>query len=196
VASAGATAEDGRRAFYALKSVLDGCVEALSAPSCAFQRAAAQLFHPGRCSAVVMDGRQLGYLGELHPTVTAGAGIEGRVVAFEIDLEPLLAAARPPRARPLPRFPSVDRDLAVVVEDTVAAGAVLAAIKESAGDLLENVRAFDEYRGSQVAEGYKSIAFTLTFRSPERTLTDAEVDKVMADIRLGLEKKHHARFRE
>jgi phenylalanyl-tRNA synthetase beta chain len=73
---------------------------------------------------------------------------------------------------------------------------VLAAINESAGDLLENVRAFDEYRGSQVAEGHKSIAFTLTFRSPERTLTDAEVDKVMADIRLELEKKHHARFRE
>jgi phenylalanyl-tRNA synthetase beta chain len=73
---------------------------------------------------------------------------------------------------------------------------VHAAIKESAGDLLENVRAFDEYRGAQVADGQKSIAFTLTFRSPERTLTDAEVDKVMADIRLALEKKHHARFRE
>ena len=196
VASAGPAAEDGRRAFYRLKSVLDGCVDALSAPGCGYQRAAAQLFHPGRCAAVVLDGRQLGYLGELHPTVTTGAGIEGRVVAFEIDLEPLLSAARPPRARPLPRFPSVDRDLAVVVEDTVAAGAVLAAIKESAGDLLENVRAFDEYRGAQVAEGYKSIAFTLTFRSPERTLTDAEVDRVMADIRLGLEKKHQARFRE
>jgi len=196
VASAGSSADDGRGAFYSLKSVLDECVAALSAPSCAYQRAAAQLFHPGRCTAVVMDGRQLGYLGELHPTVTRGVRIEGRVVAFEIDLEPLLAASRAPRARPLPRFPSVDRDLAVVVEDTVAAGAVLAAIKESAGDLLENVRAFDEYRGSQVAEGHKSIAFTLTFRSPERTLTDAEVDRVMADIRLGLEKKHHARFRE
>jgi phenylalanyl-tRNA synthetase beta chain len=196
LASAGSAGEDGRRAFYGLKAVLDGCVEALSAPACAYQRAAAQLFHPGRCAAVVMDGRQLGYLGELHPSVTTGAGIEGRVVAFEIDLEPLLAAARPPRARPLPRFPSVERDLAVVVEDTVAAGAVLAAIKESGGDLLENVRAFDEYRGSQVAEGHKSIAFTLTFRSPERTLTDAEVDRVMAEIRLGLEKKHHARFRE
>ena len=196
VASAGSSAEEARAAFYALKSVLDACVASLSAPACAYQRASAQLFHPGRCAAVVLDGRQLGYLGELHPTVTAGAKVEGRAVAFEIDVEPLLAAARTPRARPLPRFPSADRDLAVVVQDTVAAGAILAAIKESAGDLLENVRAFDEYRGSQVPEGHKSIAFTLTFRSPERTLTDAEVDKVMADIRLGLEKKHHARFRE
>ena len=145
---------------------------------------------------MVIDGRQLGYLGELHPTVAADAKLDGRLVAFEIDVEPLLAVSHPPRARPLPRFPSVDRDLAVVVDETVAAGAVHATIKEAAGDLLENVRAFDEYRGAQVAEGQKSVAFTLTFRSPERTLTDAEVDRVMAEIRLSLEKKHHARFRE
>ena len=200
VATAGATADDGRSAFYRLKSVLDGCIAGLSAPACTYQRAAAQLFHPGRCAAVILDGRQLGYIGELHPTVTAGAKIEDRVVAFEIDVQPVLEASRVPRAQPLPRFPGVQRDLAVVVEDTVAAGAILATIKESAGDggaaALEEARAFDEYHGAQVPEGHKSIAFTLTFRSPERTLTDAEVDKVMAEIRLGLEKRHRARFRE
>ncbi|TMG66017.1 MAG: hypothetical protein E6H82_09315 [Chloroflexi bacterium] len=168
----------------------------MSAPPCTYQRAAAQLFHPGRCAAVVMDGRQLGYVGELHPSVTAAAKLDGRYVAFEVDVEPLLAAARIPRAQPLPRFPAVERDLAVVVEETVAAGAILASIKESAGDFLEVARAFDEYRGAQVPDGYKSIAFTLTFRSPERTLTDAEVDKVMSEIKLGLEKRHRARFRE
>jgi phenylalanyl-tRNA synthetase beta chain len=84
----------------------------------------------------------------------------------------------------------------VVVEETIAAGAILATIKEAAGDLLEHARAFDEYRGAQVPEGQKSIAFTLTFRSPERTLTDAEVDRVISEIRLGLEKRHGARFRE
>jgi phenylalanyl-tRNA synthetase beta chain len=72
---------------------------------------------------------------------------------------------------------------------------VLATLKEAGGDLLESARAFDEYHGTQVPEGQKSIAFALTFRSPERTLTDAEVEKVMAEIRLGLEKKHRARFR-
>lgn len=90
----------------------------------------------------------------------------------------------------------MERDLAVVVEDTVAAGTLLASIKEAGGDLLEHARAFDEYRGAQVAEGHKSVAFTLTFRSPERTLTDAEVDKVMSEIRLELEKRHRAGFRE
>ena len=196
VATAGLTAEDGRVAFYRLKSVLDGCVAALAAPACTYQRASAQLFHPGRCAAVVMEGRQLGYIGELHPTVAAAARIDGRVVAFEIDVEPVLAASRIPRALPLPRFPGVERDLAVVVEETVAAGALLATIKESAGDLLELVRAFDEYRGAQVPEGHKSVAFTLTFRSPERTLTDAEVDRVMSEIKVALEKRHRARFRE
>src|SRR2546429_3284294 len=196
VATADGSPEAGEKALRRLKSVLDGCISSLSAPACTYQRAAAELFHPGRCAAVVLDGRQLGYLGELHPTGSTGAKIEGRLVGFEIDIEPVLAASRTPRAQPLPRFPAVERDLAVVVEDTATAGALLLAIKESAGELLEHARAFDEYRGAQGPEGDKSIAFTLTFRSPERTLTDAEVDTVMSEIRLGLEKRHRARFRE
>ncbi len=196
VATAGASADDGRTAMYRLKSVLDRCVAELGAPPCTYDRASTELFHPGRCAAVMLEGRQLGYLGEMHPSVTAVSRIDGRLVAFEIDLEPLLASARIPRAQPLPRFPAVERDVAVVVEDTVAAGALLGSIKELGGDLLESVRAFDEYRGEQVPPGHKSVAFTLTFRSPERTLTDAEVDRVMAEIRLGLEKRHRARFRE
>jgi phenylalanyl-tRNA synthetase beta chain len=186
----------GASAFYSLKSVLDGCVAGLFAPTLEYQRASTQLFHPGRCAEVILEGRQLGYIGELHPTVTASSGIDVRVVAFEIDVQPVLEASRTPHAKPLPRFPGVERDLAVVVEEGVAAEALLTSIKEFAGDLLEHVRAFDEYRGAQIPDGLKSIAFTLTFRSPERTLTDAEVDKVISEIRLGLEKRHRARFRE
>jgi phenylalanyl-tRNA synthetase beta chain len=196
VATAGATAESGRQAFYAMKSVLDACIGALNAPACTYDRASAELFHPGRCAAVVLEGRQLGYIGELLTTVSAGAKVEGRLVALEIDVEPLLAASRTPRAQPLHKFPAIERDLAVVVEETVAAASLESAITESGGALLAQARAFDEYRGAQVPEGHKSVAFALTFRSPERTLTDAEVDKVMAEIRLGLEKRHRARFRE
>lgn len=196
VATAGAGADEGRGGFHALKSVLDGCLAGLTAPAAGYQRGATQLFHPGRCAAVVLDGRQLGYIGELHPELTRSSKVEGRLVAFEIDLEPVLAAARVTRARPLPRFPAVERDLAAVVDEHVAAAALLATIKESAGDLLEHARPFDEYRGSQVPEGRKSIAFTLTFRSPERTLTDAEVDGAMSQIRSELGKRHGAGFRE
>ena len=196
VATAGASAEAGRAAFYAMKSVLDAGLAALGAPACTYQRGAQELFHPGRCAAIVLEGRLLGYIGELHPTVASTFRIEGRLVAIEIDIEPVLAASRIARAQPLPRFPAVERDLAVVVEDHVAAGALLTTIKEVGGDYLQQARAFDEYHGPQVAEGRKSIAFTLTFRSPERTLTDAEVDKVMTEIKLGLQKRHKARFRE
>ena len=196
VATAGVSAEAGRGAFYAMKSVLDAFLAALGAAPCSYQRGAQELFHPGRCAAVVLDGKQLGYIGELHPTVTSTFKIEGRLVAIEIDVEPTLAASRIHRAQPLRRFPAVERDLAVVVEDHVAAGALLATIKEVGGDYLEQAGAFDEYHGPQVPEGHKSIAFTLTFRSPERTLTDAEVDKVMTDIKVGVQKKHKARFRE
>jgi phenylalanyl-tRNA synthetase beta chain len=195
VATAGNTADSGQQVFYRMKSVLAACIDALSAPACTYQRGAAELFHPGRCAAVILEGRQLGYLGELHPTVGADLKVGGRLVAFEIDVEPVLATSRSPRAQPLPRFPAVERDLAVVVEEPVAAGSLLASIKESGGDLLENARAFDEYHGAQVPEGHKSIAFTLTFRSPERTLTDAEVDRVMTEIRSALEKRQQARFR-
>ncbi len=195
VATAGTSSNSGREAFYRLKSVLDACIGDLSAPSPTYQRGAAELFHPGRCAAVTLDGRQLGYLGELHPSVVSSVKLEGRLVAFEIDVEPVLAAARLPKAQPLPRFPAVERDLAVVVEEHVAAGTLLASIIEAAGDLLETARAFDEYHGAQVPEGSKSIAFTLTFRSPERTLTDAEVEKVMAEIKPTLEKRHQAGFR-
>jgi len=196
VASAGASAEAGRAAFYAVKSVLDASLAAVGAPPCTYQRGAQELFHPGRCAAVVLDGRLLGYIGELHPTVASTFKIEGRLMAIEIDVEPVLAAARIPRAQPLPRFPAIERALAVVVEDHVAAGALLATINEVGGDFLAQARAFDEYHGPQVPEGHKSVAFTLTFRSPERTLTDAEVDKVMTEIKLGLQKRHKARFRE
>jgi phenylalanyl-tRNA synthetase beta chain len=196
VADAGSTAESGRAAFYAMKSVLDACISELGAPACTFQRASAELFHPGRCAAVFLDARQLGYLGEIHPTVVRGANLEGRLVAMEIDLEPVLATAGAARAQPLPRFPAIERDLAVVVEEHVGAGALLAAIKEAGRDILERSRPFDEYRGAQVPDGSKSVAFALTFRSPERTLTDAEVDDVMGEIKLALEKKHSARFRE
>src|SRR6266581_4754980 len=195
VAAAGTTTDSGREAFFAMKSVLDGVVRELGAPACTFQRASTELFHPGRCAAVFLEARQLGYIGELHPSVVAELNLEGRLVAIEIDLDPVLATAAVRRSQSLPRFPAIERDLAVVVEEHVAAGALMAVIKEAGRDVLESVRPFDEYRGAQVAEGHKSVAFALTFRSPERTLTDAEVDKVMAEIRLALEKRHGAAFR-
>src|SRR5260370_24612000 len=99
-----------------MKSVLDACIHELGAPPSTFQRASAELFHPGRCAAIFLDARQLGYLGEIHPSVISGANLDGRLVAMEIDLEPVLAAPVTARPRPLPRFPAIAPHLTLLAQ--------------------------------------------------------------------------------
>ena len=190
-----AGSEAGRKALLEVRSVLDRCASELGAPELEYAKAQVPLFHPGRCASVSAGGRLLGHVGELHPLVLRRLDVEGRVAAAEIDVEPLLELAAPRRARPLPRYPAVARDLAVVIPEEVTAAALLETIRGAAGDLLESLTAFDEYRGEQVPAGSKSVAVALTFRSPERTLTDAEVDALMGGIRSTLVQKYGAGFR-
>ncbi|HEV2216777.1 MAG TPA: phenylalanine--tRNA ligase subunit beta [Candidatus Dormibacteraeota bacterium] len=188
-------ADAGRRGFLRLKSAMDRLAQDLVAGTVRYLREAPHLYHPGRTASIVVGGKAIGVVGELHPSTLAVFDLDGRAVALDVDVEALIAARGDRKATELPRFPAIQRDIAVVVDMSVTAGELHRAIKESAGNSLESVRAFDEYRGDQAGEGRKSIAFTLTFRSPERTLTDAEVERVMSDVRKRLEKKHGARFR-
>jgi phenylalanyl-tRNA synthetase beta chain len=190
-----AGAEAGRRAFLELKGALERALDALAPVEESYERDGATLFHPGRCARVLVCGRAVGHVGELHPSVTETFDLEGRAVALELDLEPVLAFDLPRRARPLPRFPAVNRDLGVVVAEDVPAAELLRAIREAGSELLESAKAFDEYRGSQVPDGRKSVAFALTFRRPDRTLTDAEVDRQLDAIRKALSERHGATFR-
>ena len=189
-------ADAGRQAFLRLKAVMDRLATDVTAHSATYERAAPPLYHPGRTASVGVGGREIGVLGELHPATLAAFDLDGRAVALDIDVEALLGTAGERKAAELPRFPSVQRDIAVVVEDDTPAGELLATVRSAAGPSLEQARAFDEYRGGQVERGRKSIAFTLTFRSPERTLTDAEVEGVMVEIKRALEKKHRAALRK
>lgn len=188
-------AEAGRVAFLELKGALERALDALAPVEVAYERAQATLFHPGRCALVLVCGQPVGHLGELHPSVTQEFDLEDRAVALEIEMAPVLALDIPRRARPLPRFPAVNRDLAVVVAEAVPAAELLRTIKEAGGELLEAATAFDEYRGSQVPQGHKSVAFAMTFRSSERTLTDVEVDSRLEVIKAALRKEHGAAFR-
>jgi phenylalanyl-tRNA synthetase beta chain len=189
-------ADEGRAGFLRLKGVMDRLAADLAAGTVEYTRSASDLYHPGRTATVAVSGKDVGVVGELHPSTVSAFDLEGRVVALDIDVHALIAAAGERKATELPRFPGVQRDVAVVVADDTPAGELHRAIREVGGNFLETVRAFDEYRGGQVGEGRKSIAFALTFRSPERTLTDAEVDKVMTEIRIELERRHGAGFRE
>src|SRR5207237_1072101 len=114
------------------------------------------LFHPGRTARLTLHGKELGVLGELHPSALIPFDLEGRIVALDIDLATLLSASGERKAVELPRYPAVQRDLAVVVEEVVPARELQATLKQAAGAVLERVRAFDEYRGGQGPAGGRS----------------------------------------
>jgi phenylalanyl-tRNA synthetase beta chain len=132
-------------------------------------------WHPGRCAKVTADGTTLGFAGELHPNVCRAFGLPERSAAVVLDLDALMAAAPTVVAGPVfSTFPVAKEDVALVVDESVPAGAVEAALREGAGPLLESVRLFDVYVGEQIGEGRKSLAFALRFRAPDRTLVEGE----------------------
>lgn len=140
-------------------------------------------FHPARSARVLLGTDAVGVVGELHPRVAAALEIDGRVAIAEIELAPLRAATtRGFRLVEVPRFPPVRRDLAFVVPDDVPAGALGSAIDEAGGALLDRSTLFDVFRGGAIQEGRTSLAFALEFRAPDRTLTDEEVEPLVAAI--------------
>ena len=167
--------------FFDLKGALETVFEYLGIPGeeVIYEADQPKDFHPGRSASIyVMDRSnkvKLGTLGQLHPELQQAKDLEDTYVA-EILLQPLydLADSRIVY-RDLPRFPGMERDLAVVVDESVEAGDLLKAIREHAGELLQSVQIFDVFTGSKLGEGKKSVAFSLTFRHQERTLTDEEV---------------------
>jgi phenylalanyl-tRNA synthetase beta chain len=132
-------------------------------------------WHPGRCAKVSAGESTLGFAGELHPKVCRAYGLPERSAAVVLDLDALMAAAPDVVSGPeFSTFPVAKEDVALVVDEAVPAGAVEAALREGAGDLLESVRLFDVYVGEQIGEGKKSLAFALRFRAPDRTLVEGE----------------------
>jgi phenylalanyl-tRNA synthetase beta chain len=133
-------------------------------------------FHPARAAAIVVDGAAIGAVGDVDPEVVKAVALPESVVAFEVDVDALLDGARVRRTTsPISRFPASAIDLAFVVGEDVAAGAILQRLRAAGGELLESVRVFDVFRSGALGAGQVSLAFALTFRSPDRTLTDAEV---------------------
>jgi len=144
----------------------------------------APYLHPRRCAAVRLADHPIGVLGELHPDVGGGLGL-GEAVFCELSIAALLGAADrigTPQARPLPRFPHVARDIAMIVPDGLASEEIASALREGAPDLIEEVRLFDLYRGEQVPAGHRSLAYRIIYRDPAATLTDLRVDEAHAAV--------------
>ncbi|HEX6844799.1 MAG TPA: phenylalanine--tRNA ligase subunit beta [Actinomycetota bacterium] len=181
--------DGARREVDALdgKGVLERVMDDLGVTGVRLGDVPAGPFHPGRSASVLLEGRSIGVLGEVHPRVAAALDLTGRVVLGIVGLGSLEAASgRPFEFRDVPRFPPVRRDLAFVVADRVPAGAMQAAIEEAAGDLLGVCELFDVFRGGSIPAGRKSLAFAVDLRADDRTLTDedaqARVDAIVARV--------------
>jgi phenylalanyl-tRNA synthetase beta chain len=143
--------------------------------------------HPGQQADLGVEGRSLGFLGRLHPSVERALDFEVPVLVADLELAPILAPRRaPPRFAPLSPFPRIERDLALVVADATTAAAVEELLRRSAPADLVELRLFDVYRGDPVPSGARSLAFRLVFQSADRTLTDDDVERGMASVRAAL----------
>jgi len=175
--------------FFTAKGVVQVLLETAGVAEAEYAPLADPRFHPGRSARVLAGGREVGIFGELHPDVLERLDITRRaVLAGEFDVETLWSlATRRVRYVPLPKYPAVLRDLAVLASEEVPYQRIEQTVKQAGGALLESVKLFDVYRGERIPEGTRSLALSLTFRSPERTLTDEEVDGVVAHIVRALE---------
>ena len=143
--------------------------------------------HPGRQANIVYDGTVIGYLGEVHPTVAANYSIKERVYVAVLDMNEITARASfDKKYEGIAKYPAVSRDLSMVVPKSILAGDIEKVFDQRGGHILESYKLFDVYEGAQIKHGYKSLAYTLSFRAKDRTLEEADITKVMTKIMNGL----------
>jgi phenylalanyl-tRNA synthetase beta chain len=173
--------------FYDAKGVLDNLLRELCTPKVRYKAAEAHAtpwLTPGRAATIASGSRELGWVGEMHPQVLAAFEISQPVVAFELDLEALIATAA--SARPyvdVPQYPAVELDVAIVVDEQLSAERLVQIATSAGGALLEQAHIFDVYRDeTKVGAGKKSVALKLVYRATERTLTSEEIDKLHTKV--------------
>jgi phenylalanyl-tRNA synthetase beta chain len=170
--------------FFELKGVVDTLISALGASAPRWKETRTTPFLSSEAAAVIeLAGVPVGVLGEVRPEVLEAFGIKGAAFLFDLDFDLLEEqATEQKRFRPLPRFPEVNRDLAIVVSEDLPAQKVMDFLEEHRPEFAESVSLFDCYRGGQLGAGMKSLAFRITYRSPERSLTDEEVNEIHAGV--------------
>ena len=184
--------------FYTLKGVIDGLLELLGVEN---RRYTAEsrlgMYHPGRCANLISEPAMLGTVGQIHPDVAEKYGIDVPVYTCELLFSTIAALMNTVTIyKPLPKYPAITRDIAFVVEDSMQVGDIIDVIKDVGSKLLENVELFDVYRGQQIEEGKKSVAFALRYRDSQKTLTDEEVTKIHSKILKALEERLGILLRE
>ena len=167
--------------FFSLKGELEAILNGLRIQKATYEAVTDNpSYHPGRCAKVTISGTDVGFIGQVHPLVAANYGMDAEVYCAEIDFDKLFALQLPePTYTPLPKYPAVTRDIAVVCDEAVTAGQAQDVIEKAGGKLLRSVRLFDIYRGTNLGDGKKSLAFSLTLRADDRTLTDEDSETIM-----------------
>ncbi len=183
--------------YLELKGVVENVLNALGIDNGIFIRESENpSFHPGKTAALKLRNKISGVLGEIHPDVSENYGIDTRCFVAELNLDMLMECAKiDKKHKALPKFPAVTRDIAVLVDDRVLVQEIEDTIKKQGGGILESAKLFDVYKGSQIPEGKKSIAYAITYRHADKTLTDTEVNKVHDKILRSLEHKLGAELR-
>jgi len=168
--------------FFAMKGVITAILSGIRAENVSFEAVNDNpSYHPGRCAKVLVDGKELGVFGQIHPLVARNYGVDAELYCAELSFDALMEAKGADAVYvPLPKFPAVTRDIAVVCDEAVTVGQLEAAIRKGGKALLKEVALFDIYRGKGVDEGKKSVAFNLVLRADDRSLTAEEAD---ADVK-------------
>lgn len=163
--------------FFDIKGTVEGILDVCGTTDYVFKKTEDPTFHPGRNAEVLLENRRIGILGEAHPKVLESYELPYKAYLFELDLEALADAADfSKRFEPIPIYPSVLRDLAIVVDEDMQSDMPIEIIYSTGGELVESVRLFDVYVGDQVPEDKKSLAYTITYHSATETLTDKAVN--------------------
>ena len=179
--------------FYAMKGAIEAILRELRVEDVRFALPSGApsdaSYHPGRCATVWAGSNCLGIFGQIHPLVARNYGVDAELYCAELAFDELmLAKGADPEYTPLPKFPAVTRDIAVVCDEAVTVGALEDAIRKGAKGLLKDVTLFDIYRGKGIDEGKKSVAFNLVLRADDRSLTSEEADQDVKSILETLEK--------
>jgi len=181
--------------FHYVKGILEDLFQRIGLSDVVYVPEKITGFHPGRTANITVQGEKIGHLGQIHPEIANRYDLE-ETYLFELDLSKMMEQADTEiHYKPLPKYPAIQRDLAVVVSKDLQAEQLMKTIYESAGDLLESLKLFDVYTSEQLGKDKKSIAFSLTYRSAERTLTDEEVSSLHEQVLVSLKEKVGAELR-